>query len=49
MGYCHSCGTYVNLTAAAMCAACRDSWLPAVAARPGDLGCHAQPQPLGAP
>ena len=45
MAYCHDCGAYAALDDAAMCARCRASWLPA-GSKPGDLGCHAQPQLL---
>ncbi len=48
MGYCNRCGTWAALDAAAMCRACRDGWRPA-GSRPGDLGCHGQPQTLGCP
>jgi hypothetical protein len=46
MGYCHRCGVFADLDAAAMCGTCRDGWRPA-GDRPGDLGYHGQPQPLG--
>jgi hypothetical protein len=46
MAYCTRCGTWAALDPAAMCGTCRDNWQPA-GDRPGDLGCHAQPQPLG--
>ena len=46
MGYCDRCGTYADLDAAAMCAACRAAWRPSAPAA-ADLGCHGQP--LGDP
>jgi hypothetical protein len=48
MAYCHTCGTYADLDDAKMCGTCRASWQPAGPA-PADLGCRAQPQPLGDP
>ena len=48
MAYCHDCGAYAALDDAAMCTACRANWQP-TGSKPGDLGCHAQPQPLGDP
>jgi hypothetical protein len=46
MGYCHRCGVFAALDQAVMCGACRASWQPS-GSRPGDLGFHGQPQPLG--
>lgn len=46
MAYCCRCGAYAELGDAALCGPCRQAWQPA-AARPGDLGYRAQPQPLG--
>ena len=46
MAYCCRCGVYAALDDDKMCDTCRASWQPA-GSKPGDLGCHAQPQPLG--
>jgi hypothetical protein len=43
MAYCTCCGTYAELTPAAMCAGCRDRWQPA-RDKAADLGYRAQPQ-----
>jgi hypothetical protein len=48
MAYCDRCGVYAALDDAAMCDRCRRDWQPAGPA-PADLGCRAQPQPLGDP
>jgi hypothetical protein len=37
MAYCHYCGTWAALDAAAMCGACRHAWQPSAPAQP-DLG-----------
>ena len=42
MAYCDRCGTYADLDAAAMCAACRAAWRPSAPAA-ADLGYHRQP------
>jgi hypothetical protein len=47
MAYCCRCGVFAALDDATMCARCRDNWRPAGPV-PADLGCHGQPQPLGA-
>ena len=45
ISYCHGCGVYAALDAAALCDRCRAAWQPSAPA-PADLGTRAQ---AGAP